>query len=50
MYVIEWGVRLLTTTIASLSYITLSEILYTYLNPLSSNTMTISFYLPRPLY
>jgi hypothetical protein len=50
MYVIESGVRLLTTTIASLSYIELTEIMYTYLNPLSSNTMTIKFYLPRPLY
>lgn len=38
------------TTIAGLSYITLSQIIYSYLNPLSSNTMTISFYLPRSLY
>lgn len=50
LYVIESGNRILTTTIASLSYITLSQILYSYLNPLSSNTMTISFYLPRALY
>jgi hypothetical protein len=49
-YVIETGVRILTTTIAGLSYISLTEILYAYLNPLSYNTMTINFYLPRPLY
>jgi len=40
----------LTTTIATLSYITLNEILYSYLSPLSSNAMTINFYLPRQLY
>ena len=49
-FVIETGVRILTTTIAGLSYISLTEILYAYLNPLSYNTMTINFYLPRPLY
>lgn len=49
-FVIETGVRILTTTIAGLSYISLTEILYAYLNPLSYNTMTINFYLPRALY
>lgn len=49
-YVIETGVRILMTTIASLSYISLTQIVYSYLNPLSSNTMTISFSLPRMLY
>jgi hypothetical protein len=38
------------TTIASLSYISLTQILYTYLNPLSYNTMTIQYTLPRMLY
>ena len=38
------------TTIAGVSSISLTEILYAYLNPLSYNTMTINFYLPRPLY
>jgi hypothetical protein len=46
----ETGVRILTTTIAGLSYISLTEIMYSYLNPLSYNTMSIVFYLPRPLY
>lgn len=50
MYVIESGIRILMTTIAGLSYITLDQILYSYLNPLSSNSMAINFYLPRPLY
>lgn len=49
-FVIETGVRILTTTIAGLSYISLTEILYAYLNPLSYNKMTINFYLPRALY
>lgn len=49
-FVIETGVRILTTTIAGLSYISLTEIMYAYLNPLSYNSMTIVFYLPRPLY
>ena len=49
-FVIETGVRILTTTIAGLSYISLTEITYAYLNPLSFNTMNISFYLPRSLY
>ncbi len=49
-FIIETGVRILTTTIAGLSYISLTEITYAYLNPLSFNTMNISFYLPRPLY
>ena len=49
-YVIETGVRILMTTIASLSYISLTQIVYSYLNPLSFNTMTINFALPRMLY
>lgn len=49
-FVIETGVRILTTTIAGLSSISLTEIMYSYLNPLSYSTMTINFYLPRPLY
>lgn len=49
-FVIETGVRILMTTIAGLSYISLTEIMYTYLNPLSYTTMTIKFYLPRLLY
>lgn len=49
-FAIEYGVRILTTTIASLDYISLTEINYAYLNPLSYNTMTIKFYLPRLLY
>ena len=49
-FVIETGVRILTTTIAGLKYISLTEIMYAYLNPLSYNTMTINFYLPRQLY
>lgn len=49
-YVIETGVRILTTTIASLYYINLNEIMYSYLNPLSYTTMQIMFYLPRMLY
>jgi hypothetical protein len=40
-YVIETGVRILMTTIASLSYISLTQIMYSYLNPLSYSTMTI---------
>jgi hypothetical protein len=38
------------TTIANLDYISLTQIIYTYLNPLSYNTMEIQFYLPRVLY
>lgn len=38
-YVIETGVRILMTTIASLDYISLTQILYSYSNPLSYNTM-----------
>ncbi len=38
------------TTIASLSYINLNQIMYSYLNPLSYSTMTIQFSLPRMLY
>jgi hypothetical protein len=38
------------TTIASLNYISLTQILYSYNNPLSYNTMSIQFYLPRMLY
>lgn len=38
------------TTIASLSYISLSQILYSYNSPLSYNTMSIQFSLPRMLY
>ena len=49
-FVMETGVRILTTTVAGLSYIALTEIMYSYLNPLSFNTMSIVFYLPRPLY
>lgn len=49
-FVIETGVRILMTTIAGLSYISLTEIMYSYLNPLSYTTMTINYYLPRPLY
>lgn len=49
-YVIETGVRILMTTIASLSYISLTQIMYSYLNPLSYSTMTIEFSLPRMLY
>jgi hypothetical protein len=49
-YVIETGVRILMTTIASLNYISLTQILYSYSNPLSYNTMSIQFYLPRMLY
>ena len=49
-FIIETGVRIITTTIAGLSYISLTEIMYSYLNPLSYNTMSIIFYLPRPLY
>ena len=40
-YVIESGVRILMTTIANLDYISLSQILYSYINPLSYNTMKI---------
>ena len=47
---IETGVRILTTTIAGLSYISLTEITYSYVNPLSYTTMNILFNLPRPLY
>jgi hypothetical protein len=49
-FIIETGVRIITTTIAGLNYISLTEIMYSYLNPLSYNTMSIVFYLPRPLY
>jgi hypothetical protein len=49
-YVIETGYRILMTTIASLNYISLTQILYSYNNPLSYNTMSIQFYLPRMLY
>lgn len=49
-FVIETGVRIITTTIAGLSYISLTEIMYSYLNPLSNNKMSIVFYLPRQLY
>ena len=49
-FVIETGVRILLTTVAGLSSISLTEIMYSYLNPLSFNTMSIVFYLPRPLY
>lgn len=49
-YIIETGVRILTTTIASLYYINLNEIMYSYLSPLSYTTMQIKFYLPRMLY
>lgn len=49
-YVIESGVRILMTTIANLDYISLNQILYSYLNPLSYNTMKIEFSLPRVLY
>lgn len=49
-YVIETGVRILMTTIASLDYISLTQILYSYSNPLSYNTMQIQFSLPRMLY
>ena len=38
------------TTIASLSYISLTQILYSYNSPLSYNTMSIQFSLPRMLY
>jgi hypothetical protein len=40
-YIIESGVRILMTTIANLDYISLSQILYSYINPLSYNTMKI---------
>ena len=49
-YIIESGVRILMTTIANLDYISLSQILYSYINPLSYNTMKIQFSLPRVLY
>lgn len=49
-YVIETGYRILMTTIASLSYISLTQILYSYNSPLSYNTMSIQFSLPRMLY
>lgn len=49
-YVIESGVRILMTTISPVSQISLTQIMYAYLNPLSYNTMTIQFYLPRMLY
>jgi hypothetical protein len=38
------------TTISSVSQISLTQIMYSYLNPLSYNTMSIQFYLPRMLY
>ena len=38
------------TTIASLSYISLTQILHSYNSPLSYNTMSIQFSLPRMLY
>lgn len=40
-YIIESGVRILMTTIANLDYISLSQIVYSYINPLSYNTMKI---------
>ena len=40
-YVIETGVRILMTTISSVSQISLNQIIYSYLNPLSYNKMTI---------
>ncbi len=40
-YAIETGVRILTTTISSVSQISLNQIMYSYLNPLSYNKMTI---------
>ncbi len=49
-YVIETGIRILMTTISSVSQISLNQIMYSYLSPLSYNTMTIKFDLPRPLY
>lgn len=42
-YVIETGIRILMTTISSVSQISLNQIMYSYLSPLSYNTMTIQF-------
>ena len=49
-YVIEKGTRILTTTVALPNSIEIEEITYNYLSPLSSNKMSIAFYLPRKIY
>ena len=49
-YVIEKGTRILTTTVLNPRTIEIYEILYLYSSPLSANTISIKFYLPRKLY
>lgn len=49
-YVIETGTRILTTTVARPDTIDIHEITYSYNSPLSSNTLSIKFYLPRNIF
>ena len=49
-YTIETGTRILTTTVANPHIIEIHEIAYSYNSPLSSNTLSIKFYLPREIY
>ena len=46
-YTIETGTRILTTTVAYPHTIQIHQITYAYNTPQSSNTLSVSFYLPR---
>ena len=50
LYTVETGTRILTTTVAYPYTIEIHEITYSYNSPLSSNTLSIKFYLPREIY
>lgn len=49
-YVIEKGTRIFTTTVAQPENIEVSEIVYSYVTPMSSNRLSLSFTLPRSLH